>query len=338
MLYFPPIIIIQVILVVFTILFTMMYSPYKLRNFVALPLNVKFLPIPSIKENIDFVLYQLITIIYNKIKFFNQPATPKKFLIIAFFIYCVLEGISSNIAILFSCFFYYLAFFFILVNITYNLINNTSFRDNFPLLHSIIFYLLVSLLVYDMYLFIFNLIWLCHLIFTLLKGYILKSNFISKLKDLKLSLEYKYYKSKYPKGPKSSQFFTTSEKKDKHRILELKKKLFNNLNTSNDTSAAALDSNEISFNQRRNWKETINIGERVDLSNSDLLKKIEFELEAYKINEKKIKQIVVNIAKGKEGFYPDNSISEFNESIKVIKILISNLESSIKIVENNLNK
>jgi hypothetical protein len=98
----------------------MIYSPYKLRNFVGLPLNVKFLLVPSIKENIDFVLYQLIIIIYNKIKIFNQPATPKLFLITAFFIYCILEGISSNVVILLSCFFYYLAFFFILVNITYN--------------------------------------------------------------------------------------------------------------------------------------------------------------------------------------------------------------------------
>jgi hypothetical protein len=65
-------------------------------------------------------------------------------------------------------------------------------------------------------------------------------------------LEYKYYKSKYPKGPKSFQVFTASEKKDKQRILKLKEKLFNNLNTGNDTSTVALDSKEISFNQRRN--------------------------------------------------------------------------------------
>jgi hypothetical protein len=337
MLYFS-LIILQVILVFMTILFMMIYSPYKFLNFAGLPLKVKILPTPLIKENVDFVLYQLIRIIYNKIKIFNQPATPKFFLFIAFFVYCSLEGISLNIAMLFSYFFYYLAFFVYLVNITYNWINNTSFRDNFPLLHSIIFYLLVSLLVYDIYLFILNLLFLCHLIFTLLKSYILKSNFLSKLKDFKLSLEYKYYKHKNPKGPKPLRFFTTSEKRDKRRILELKEKLFNNLNPCNDTSAAVLDSKEISFSQRRNWKETINIGERVDLSNSDLLRKIEFELKAYDINEKKFKQIVVNICKGKEDFYPNDSISEFNESVKVIKILMSNLESSLKTIENNLKK
>ena len=338
MLYFSTVIIIQVILVFVTDLFTMEHSPYKLRNFAGLSLKAKFLPTPSIKENIDFVLYQLITLIYNKIKFFNQSAAPKKALIIAFSIYYTLEGISSYMAMIFSSCFYYLAFFLFLVNITNNWINNISFRDNFPILHSIIFYLLVSLLVYDIYLFLINLIWLCHLVFTLLKGYILKSNFISKLKDLKLSLEYKYYKSKDPKGPKSLQFFTTDKKKDKHRALELKKKLLNKVNRCNDSSAAALDTKEIPFSQRRNWKETINIGEKANLSNSDLLKKLESEFKDYDISDKKMKQIVVNICKGKEGFYPKDSIFEFNESIKVIKILKSSLESSIKTVKIDLNK
>lgn len=337
MLYFS-IIIIQVILVLVTVLFIMEYNPYKFKNLTGLVSKANFLLDPSIKENLDFVLYQLITLIYNKIKIFNQPAAPKNVLIIAFSIYYALEGINLYMAILFSSCFYYLAFFLFLVNITNNWINNSSFRDNFPILHSIILYLLVSLLVYDLYLFIINLIWLCHLIFTLLKSYILKSNFISKLKDLKLSLEYKYYKSKDPKGPKSLQFFTADDKKDKDRALELKEKILNNLNTPDDSSAAALNPKEISFSQRRNWKETINIGEKAHLSNSDLLKNLESEFKDYDINDKKLKEIVVNICKGKEGFYPNDSMPEFNESIKVIKILKSNLESSIKTVKKDLNK
>jgi hypothetical protein len=68
-------------------------------------------------------------------------------------------------------------------------------------------------------------------------------------------LEYKYFKSKDPKGPKSLQFFTTRKKKDKDkRVLELKEKLLKNLtkNTCGNTSGAALKSEEISFSQRRN--------------------------------------------------------------------------------------
>lgn len=337
MLYFPILIFIsEAVLMLVTVLFMVHYSPPKPYHFAYFHLKDQISQAPSIKENIDFVLYQSIRIIYNKIKFYNYL----KFLIIAFSIYWTLEGINLNIAILFSSFFYYLAFFIILVKITYNWIDNILFKDNFPLFHSIILYLLVSLLVYNIYLFVINLIWICNLIFSFLKGYILKSNILSKLKDLKLDLEYKYYKSKNPKGPKGLQFFTTKEKKDKDkRALELKEKLLKILtkNTRDNTSDAALKPEKISFSQRRNWKETINIGERPDISNSDLIKNIKKEFNHYDINEKKFKEIVVNIGKGKEGFYPNDSISGFNESINIIKKLKSNLKSMIKNVKD-LNK
>lgn len=161
-------------------------------------------------------------------------------------------------------------------------------------------------------------------------------------------MEYKYFKSKDPKGPKSLGVFTTSEKKDKHkRALELKEKFFNNLtkNTSENPSGAVhaspLNSDELSFSQRKNWNETISI-EKPHISVSDVLKNTEVEFKDYDIKEKKFKEIVVNIGKGKEGFYPNESISGFNESISVVNILKSNLKSNLKalkkIVENDLKK
>jgi len=347
MLYFPTLVI-EVVLVLVTILFITYHNAPKPDYLVCLALNDKNLLAPPIKEIIDRMLHKLIKSIYIKIKEYTQPAAWTNCLVIAFFIYSTLEVNNPEIAILFSTFFYHLGFFLILVKITYKWIENNSFKDNFPLLHSIILYLLVSLLVCNIYLFVINFFLICSWIFSLLKGYILKSNLINKLKDLKLSLEYKYFKSKDPKGPKSLGVFTTSEKKDKHkRALELKEKFFNNLtkNTSENPSGAVhaspLNSDELSFSQRKNWNETISI-EKPHISVSDVLKNTEVEFKDYDIKEKKFKEIVVNIGKGKEGFYPNESISGFNESISVVNILKSNLKSNLKalkkIVENDLKK
>ena len=313
---------------------------YRSRNHIILPAQAGTTTI----ENINFFLCKLITIIYTKIKFVYKPERYIDFFIIALFVYCTLEEINLYLAMLFYNTFISLAFSLFLVNIINNLINNISFRDNFPILHSIILYFLVSLLIYCIYLFVITFYLLCDLSISIFKGYILKTNFISKFKDFKLSLEYKYFKSKDPKNPKSIRFFTAKEKKEdaaerKKLALKLREKLFN-LNRTRpceDPSAPAINSNEISFGERRNWKETINI-EKSNISNSDILKKMEIEFKAYDTNEKKFKEIIVNIGKGKEGFYPNDSISEFNESIRIIKDLKSNLKSTLKIIEQDLKK
>jgi hypothetical protein len=84
MLYFPILIFIsKAALILVTVLFMAQYSPPKPYHFAYFHLKDQILQAPSIKENIDFVLYQLIRITYNKIKFYNYL----KFLIIAFSIY-----------------------------------------------------------------------------------------------------------------------------------------------------------------------------------------------------------------------------------------------------------
>ena len=66
-------------------------------------------------------------------------------------------------------------------------------------------------------------VWL--LILNFIKKLFLKSHLIAKLKDLKLSLEYKLRKSpKSPKDPKNKFFFFQQKKDEKSKKLELKKR------------------------------------------------------------------------------------------------------------------
>ena len=118
MLYFPTPVI-EVALALVTILLITHHNAPRPDYLVCLALKDKNLLVPSIKVLIDRMLHKLIKSIYIKIKEYTQPAAWTNCLIIAFFIYSTLEVNSTEIAILFSTFFYHLGFFLILVKITY---------------------------------------------------------------------------------------------------------------------------------------------------------------------------------------------------------------------------
>jgi hypothetical protein len=172
-------------------------------------------------------------------------------------------------------------------------------------------------------------VWL--LIINLIKKLFFKSHIITKLKDMKLSLEYKLRKSpKSPKDPKNKFFFFQQKKDEKSKKLELKKRaedLKNQVLKNQTSSLVHKDFKELSFCQNRNWEGTVAIDKTPELSIADQIKHINEELDEYKSKIEKFKQVVINIDKGKENFYPDESRSLLNNYIDIIENkLIPNLK------------
>lgn len=156
-----------------------------------------------------------------------------------------------------------------------------------------------------------------------------------KIQDLKLSLDYKWFKNNgnKPNKPKETFFFYLNDKrKNKKKVSSLKEKIFEAQRRNANKNTPNFKQN--SFSEKRNIKKSINIGDQPKFSISDQIKDAEYEFKAYDNQEKKFKKIVVDINKGKEGFYPNESKSLFNEYVSVIKVLKKNL----KLVEKTLSK
>lgn len=152
-------------------------------------------------------------------------------------------------------------------------------------------------------------------------------------------MDYKLHKKpKGPNNPKPNNLSIIPKNKDKKlKNLELKRRaneLKEKLLKSQNSNLVTKDSNKLSFSERKNWKGTVDIGEVPKFSAKDQLENLNYEFQAYNNQEKKFKKIVINIDKGKENFYSDDSRSLFNSYVDVIKILKKNL----KIIQKTLKK
>ncbi len=173
------------------------------------------------------------------------------------------------------------------------------------------------------------------MVITYLKNLFLNMDIKKKIQDLKLSLDYKWFKNNgnKPNKPKETFFFYLNDKrKNKKKVSSLKEKIFEAQRRNANKNTPNFKQN--SFSEKRNIKKSINIGDQPKFSISDQIKDAEYEFKAYDNQEKKFKKIVVDINKGKEGFYPNESKSLFNEYVSVIKVLKKNL----KLVEKTLSK
>lgn len=175
-------------------------------------------------------------------------------------------------------------------------------------------------------------VWL--LIINFIQKLFFKSHIITKLKDMKLSLEYKLRKS--PKSPKdfNNLLFFQQKKDENSKKLELKKRakeLKNKVLENQTSSLVPNDFKELSFCKNRNWDATVPIDKTTEFTVADQIKHINEELDEYKSKIEKFKQIVINIDKGKENFYPNEARSLLNNYIDILENkLIPNLKRQIK--------
>jgi hypothetical protein len=176
------------------------------------------------------------------------------------------------------------------------------------------------------------------MVITYLKKLFLNLDIKNKLKDFKLSLDYKWFKNNgnKPNKPKETIFFDLNNKKEnKKRASSLKEKIFDAQKRNLDKGSPSTTFKQESFSEKRNITKSINIGNKPEFSISEQIKNVESEFKAYDNQEKKFKKIVVDINKEKEKFFPDESQSLFNEYVSVIKILKKNLKSVEKTLSKN---
>ena len=266
-------------------------------------------------------------------------------------------GICLNISIVYSTYIsiinqnpfeIYLSGFLFLIGVLIKLIQiteiwvkNNQFKQEFPMFHSIIKYILWGLLSINLIILVIIGQKLLIMAITYLKKFFLNMNIMNKLRDLKLSLYYKKVKNNEPRKPEV-KFFSDlkNKKKNKKKASSLKEKIFNlqkkNLEEGAQHTISSRDTtfNQTSFSERRGWNQTINLGNNPKFTRNDQLNNVRSEFQAYDNQEKKFKKIVVDINKEKENFFPDESTSLFKDYITVIKILKKNLKS----VEKNIKK
>lgn len=238
----------------------------------------------------------------------------------------------------------YLSSFFLLTGVLIKLIktidywvNNDQLKKDFPIFHSIMKYILFSLFIIILLILIIIGQKLLTMVITYFKNLFLNLDLKKKFKDLKLSLDYKWFKNNGNKPNKPEETFflnLNNKKKNKKKISSLKEKIFEaqRRNLNRNTSSTTFKQNSLS--EKRNIKKSISIGNKPKFTISDQLKDVEYEFKAYDNQEKKFKKTVVDINKGKEGFYPNESKFLFNEYVSVIKVLKKNL----KLVEKTLSK
>lgn len=236
---------------------------------------------------------------------------------------------------------YLFSFFFLtgvlikLVKITNNWVKNPELKQDFPMYHNIVKYILFGLLILNSLVLIIIGQKLLILIITYFKGLFLNMNIVNKLKDLKLSLDYKWVKNKdnKPRKPNVNFFFDLkNKKKNKKRASSLKEKILDlqKKNLNKDSSNTTLK--QESFSEKRNWKESINIEDKPKFTIHEQLNNVKYEYKAYNNQENKFKKIVIDINKEKEEFFPNESKYLFKEYVSVIKILKKNLKSVEKIL------
>lgn len=287
----------------------------------------------SFKSSIDSFLDLLVKKIYNKVY------RIKSYILfsLTFFVYAAtvqdkaIFFLSENILFLeFYYFFILTGIFITLIIITQKWIENIHKRE-YSLFNYIVKYVLITLLFFTI---LAHVLILIVLVISVLKFILscitLKYNLINKLNDLKLSLDYRLSKlnNNKPKKPEFNFYsYYKERKKSKNKALALKEKLLQ----IKDHQPII---NSPSLAEKRNWKGKIIIEKTSTYSSSDQLKNLKYEFEAYNNQEKKFKKIVVDINKGRENFYANESKDLFNSYVGVVKILKRNLKE----IEKNLKK
>ena len=233
-------------------------------------------------------------------------------------------------------FFFLTGVFINLIKITNNWVNNNQLKEEFPIFHSIIKYTLYVLLIINSIILIIIGQKLLTMIITFFKNFFLNMDIKNKLKDLKLSLDYKRFKNKGNKPNDGSFIFDLkNKKKNKKRASFLKEKILDAQKINKDLPNTTLK--QESFSKRRNWKKSINIEDNPKFTAREQLNNVKSEFKAYDNQEKKFKKIVVDINKEKENFFPNESKLLFKEYVGVIKILKKNLKSVEKVLSKNKN-
>jgi len=230
----------------------------------------------------------------------------------------VIDLIYLNLSLLF----FSIGFMINLVRLIEKWIYFYELKINYPLIFNIVKYILFGLL-------FFNIIIIVIIGLKLL----FKGNIINKLKDWKLNIDYEMRKgNKWPKKPEILNIFSSKKKREKRKIVEtafnLKERIIEiQKNKDSIVNPEFIDkSQNISLSKTRNWTNKIEIPKVSDFTLESQIKNIESEYQAYFNQEKKFKKIVLDINNNKENFYPNESKSLFNEYVKVIKILKSNLK------------
>lgn len=224
-----------------------------------------------------------------------------------------------------------------LIKITKNWVENRQLKQEFPISHNIIKYILFGLLILNLLVLIIIGQKLLIFIITYLKEFFFNTNVLNKLRDLKLSLDYKWAKNKdkRPKKPEGYSFFDfKNKKKNKKRASYLKEKILNSQNKNLNKDYPNTTLKKESLSKRRNWKESIYIEDNPKFTIKEQLNNVKYEYKAYNDQENKFKKIVIDISKEKEEFFPGESKSLFKEYVGVIKILKKNLQH----VEKTLSK
>lgn len=233
------------------------------------------------------------------------------------------EGTIYLIYFYISLLFFSIGFMINLVRLTVKLVFVFELKKFYPLSFNIIKFLLLGLLLLNIII----------IIVLGLKILILfKVNIMNKFKDWKLNIDYELRKrNKWQKKPESFKIFSLKKFKEKRKAaktaINLKERIFE-IQKNKDTINPDfnLKSANISLSKNRNWTNRIEIPKGSDFTIESQIKNIDDEYQAYFNQEKKFKKIVIDINDNKENFYPKESKSLFNEYVKVIKLLKSNLK------------
>lgn len=302
-----------------------------------------------LKEKIDSSLDLLVLCIYKDIKNINC------------FIYLIFGSFFLLIAYVYNSFLFYFLYkiCFSVISLIEWIKLNQHFISKHKLgleikniiFYNIIRYLLLSLLLVNLFILARNILnFIFYIINPILNSFnnILNiKEFSSKWKNfnLKESLDLKKKLNKSPKNPKDWNWniFNPNKKKEHKDItkkaLEMKEKLMETQNrklTGLDLNFELASQNKQSFGSysHNKWKETITIEERPQISIDQQMDRIKSELKAYNDQSKKFKNIINNINKGKEKFYPEESKHLFKDYVE----LVDTLRVNIKYMETNLKK
>lgn len=259
----------------------------------------------------------------------NKGLRKIELLILVYCAYIIIIDLDILYRYIFS-FFFLTGVFFKLIKITKNWVKNHELKQDFPIYYNIVKYILFGLLTLNLLILIMIGQKLLILIITYIKGLFLNMNIVNKLKDLKLSLDYKWVKNNdnKPQKPNVNFFYDLkNKKKNKKRASSLKEKILDLQKKNLNKGSSNTTFKQESFSKKRNWKESINIEDKPKFTIHEQLNNVKYEYKAYNNQENKFKKIVIDINKEKEKFFPRESKSLFKEYVSVIKILKKNLKS-----------
>lgn len=318
---------------------TQIYLEIKYSNlifFVKFVFNfLKIIPYFFIFKKSRYLKYKIDNIINKNRNIYRSIVKTELPTILTLLYYIYVFTISQDIVEIYLSSFLFLTGVLIkLIKITNYWVNNNELKKDFPVFHSIIEYTLFVLLIINLLVLIIVGQKLLIMIITYLKKLFLNMDIKNKLKDLKLSLDYKWVKNK-SNQPKDGNFIfdLQNKKKNKKRASFLREKILDSQNRKKDFPNTTFK--QESFSKRRNWNQSINIEDNPKFTIREQLDNVKSEFKAYDNQENKFKKIVVDINKEKENFFPNESRFLFNEYVSVIKILKKNLKSVEKVLSKS---